>query len=846
MLSLTRWIYFLAPLLVGAATLSVSAQLLDPSFKSPVDMAAPGVVYLIGPPQTDGKRLIGGYFSCINSTPVGRLVRLEANGALDMAFSQNTGLYTTQAVRAKSLSTGQYLLGSSGGPLTVGGLTRIELLRLNADGTPDASFNAGTGPGPGGYLRDFETQPDGTIVAVGSFNSFSGQLAAGVVRLTPAGAVDPTFAVGGGISTAAGERALAVVIQTDGKILVGGRFATFNGQPANGLVRLNTNGSPDLTFSSPLNQTLARVEGLILQPDGKVLVYGLLPINSTTHPTPGILRILPSGELDPSFSAPTFLDAQVSTGGVFGPAVVLQPDGKLVVAGNFTAPGANHLVRLQANGDEDLSFRTGKGPSSAPTAIGLQPNGTVWVGGFFNDYNGIETPLVQLYGTGTRDTTFGALLQTNAYVQAMVRQPNGQVVIGGNFTVFNGLPVHRLARLLPDGTLDGSFTSAAGILPGAVTTLALQPDGKVLAGSIPGTFRFGTTGAPDPSFSAPYTTMRLALQADGRILIGGQFSVFDGSAVHNRLMRLTTAGAVDPTFARVETGIWTPNTTDVLLVQPDGRIVVGGTWLPPGQAPNTRVVRYLPTGMLDPAFTNTTAFTAATGMASTNTRVFALAMPPDGSLLAGGNFGAVNGMLQYGVARLLPTGAFDLAYGPSPLRSGSVLALTLQPNSRVLACGGIAATGPNGPLRCIIRLLNDGQLDSSFGPATTPNNDVTAVVMQPDGAILLTGAFSTIGGQSAVGVARIIATNVLHVSANRETIISVWPVPAHDVLHVTPDPSAHPLTSELRDITGRRVRFLALSNSLEFSFTVENLPSGVYFLQVNYLKGAVFRRVVLR
>ena len=121
----------------------------------------------------------------------------------------------------------------------------------------------------------------------------------------------------------------------------------------------------------------------------------------------------------------------------------------------------------------------------------------------------------------------------------MVRQPNGQLVIGGNFTVLGGQPVHRLARLMPDGTLDTSFTAAAGVLPGAVTSLALQADGKVLAGSIAGTFRFGTTGAPDPSFFAPYTTMRLALQADDRVLIGGQFSVFDGGILRSRLMRLT-------------------------------------------------------------------------------------------------------------------------------------------------------------------------------------------------------------------------------------------------------------------------------------------------------------------
>ena len=835
-------------LLATSMILPVSAQVLDPGFSSPTGLSAPGSVYLLGPAQADGKRLVGGFFSDANGTPVGRLVRLDASGVLDAAFSQNVGLYATQVIRAKALSGGQYLLGSSGGNLTAGGLTRAELLRLNANGTADASFNAGTGPGVGGSLLDFEVQADGAVVGVGAFSTFNGRPAAGVVRLTSSGAVDPTFSAGSGIGPAVGDRAMAVVIQPDGKILVGGRFATFNGQPANGLVRLNADGSLDPAFASPLNQPQARVEGLLLQPDGKVLAYGLLPVNSAAHPTPGIMRLFSSGSLDPSFSAPTFLDAQVSAGGSYGPAVVRQPDGKLVVTGGFTAPGANRLVRLNANGTVDPSFQSGTGPSSPPTTLGLQPNGNVWVGGFFNDYNGVETPLVQLSATGVADPAFNALLQVPGNVTALVRQADGRVVIGGNFTLINGQPVHRLARLLADGTLDAAYSAVTGVLPGAVTALALQADGNVLAGTIHGTFRYTPTGAPDPSFFAPYTTMRLALQADGRILLGGQFGVYDPSGVlHNRLVRVTNTGAVDPTFARVETGAWTSNTTDALLVQPDGRIVVGGTWLPPGQAATTRVVRYLPTGAFDPAFTTATAFTAANGVSSTGTRVFALAMPPDGSVLVGGNFGAVDGVLRYGVARLLPTGVPDASYGPSALRSGSVVALTVQPNGRVLVGGGITAMGPTGTLSRMVRLLDDGQLDGSFGPTTTPNNTVNAVVLQPDGAILLAGLFTTVGSQSAVGVARIVVANVLRVAAVADLPIrtAAWPVPAHHLLHVAPDPSAHPLTSALQDVTGRTVRFLNLSSTAEFTLNLENLPPGVYFLRVTYQNGTVARRIVL-
>lgn len=835
-------------LLLGLICNHAIAQVVDPYFIPPSGLYSPGIVYAISPPQSNGQRLFAGPFTRVNGITVNRLVRLDASGNLDLPFTQNVG-NATLANRIKSLSTGQYLLSSSTGTITAGNLTRTALLRLNKDGTADAAFNVGSGPGTGGSVRDFAVQSDGKVVVVGAFTSFNGTAAGGVVRLTTTGIVDATFSTGTGTGAASGDLALAALAQLDGKLVVGGRFATFNGQPANGLVRLNTDGTLDPSFTSPFDQSSTQVEGVLQQPDGKLLVYGSLSINSTLHPSPGIVRLLSSGSLDPSFSSPTFLDVRVSTGTVNGPAAVLQPDGRIIVAGGFTVAGANHLARLNTDGTQDMSFQTGVGPSASPYAISLQANGSLLVGGAFGAYDGVETPLVQLTGSGTRDPAFAPMVQSAGAVLSMVRQPDNQLIIGGNFTEINGQPVHRLARISETGMVDATFAAATGVLPASVNSLALQADGRVLAGSSQGTARFLPTGSPDASFSFSGNTTVLAVQADGRILIGGNFGITSGGVLYNRLIRLMSTGSVDPTFARTTTGTGVPNSTDALLIQPDGRIVVAGTFVPPGQTVAARLVRYGTTGSLDATFNNNIAFAAASGSTLTSPRIYALALQPDGKIVAGGGFGTVDGSTRVNLARFTTAGTLDQAFIlNAPLSAnGNVQSIAYQPNGRLLVAGGVSCTGPNGLLYGLIRVLSDGQLDNSFGPSVTPNNIVASVILQLDGGIMIAGAFTSVATQPAFGMARVAANNVLHVVTSNTNLarLQVWPNPAHDVAHITAATSLQLKQADLLDVTGRLVRRLELTSAKQGNFDLKNLTEGIYLLRVTTDNGSFTSRIAI-
>lgn len=832
--------------LLLALRLPAAAQALDPTFTVPTGLYKPGAVYTMGPQQADGKRIVGGTFTRVNNVAVGNLVRLDAAGTLDQAFAQNVGL-ARNTFRLKVLANGQYLVAPFESDLvTAGGLTRAGLLRLNADGTADASFNAGTGPANGSNyhdVRDFVAQPDGKILVGGSFSSFSGRAAGSLVRLQADGSLDPGFSIGTGFDGTVE----AICLQPDGKILVGGTFLNVNGQAGRSLVRLNANGSLDASFATNIH-TGSYVGSLLLQPDGKLLVTGVLGVGAIPA---SIIRLTANGSLDTGFTAPAFTNIYASN--YFDSNVLLQPDGKILFFGDFNAPGANHVVRLNPDASQDMSFASNGGPSDAPYTIGLQADGSVLIGGEFGSFNGTELNLGRLTDTGAADPTFAPKLQTAGTVKAMVRQADGQFVVGGDFTELSGQPVHRLARLSATGVPDAAYQAATSVLPGFVSTLALQADGKLLVGTTRGLRRVLPSGSLETgynTFAAAFYITSLALQADGKLLVGGNFSGTAAGAAYSNVARLATDGSFDPSFVRASSGnLGTPAVTTALLVQPDGRLVVASIFFTASQ-PSTapHVERYESTGALDAAFSSAPTFLNADGSRGYNNIINSLALQPDGKLLVGGHFGAVDGTTRPNLARLTDTGTLDFTFVPTNGLNGSVYSLALQPNGRVLVGGSFTTSGTYAYTN-LVRASATGPIDPSFANTANPNGSVNSQLVQPDGSIMVAGSFTTIGGQAAIGVARITAPNVLAVAAPTTLAAhtEAWPVPAHSVLHVAADASARPQAVELRDALGRLVLTQVLTaTATDVPLNLTALPAGVYLLRVQYAAGSVTRQVAVQ
>jgi uncharacterized delta-60 repeat protein len=435
-------------------------------------------------------------------------------------------------------------------------------------------------------VRSVAVQTDGMVLVGGDFTTFSGTPRNCIARLNSSGSVDGTFNPG----TAPSTNVHSVVVQTDGKVLVGGGFSILWGPTdRKALTRLNANGGVDSTFNAD-TRVNGSIDQLCVQPDGKVLVAGSFTFINGTNRS-GIARLNADGSLDGTFNPGS------GAGGVdpaYAPYnlvddVTVQPDGKVIMAGAFTTmngTGRSYVARLEANGSLDNTFdpvwNPTWGPNGPVKAIALQPDGKLLVAG------GVIGGLLRRSTNGSVDSMFTPWA-TGGYVLCLAVQPDGKILIGGYFTAVNGTNRNGIARLNTDGSLDGTFDPGSGVINESVYCIALQTDGKVLLGgsfnfvsggnlrriarlnpngSLDSTFNPGT-GANDHIFS-------VATQPDGKILLAGMFSTING-ITRNRIARLNADGSLDTTFDPV-TGPTSGNYNRVhsVVVQSDGKILAGG------------------------------------------------------------------------------------------------------------------------------------------------------------------------------------------------------------------------------------------------------------------------------
>ena len=348
-----------------------------------------------------------------------------------------------------------------------------------APGSLDPSFNTGTGATSGSsavaqFVEPIVLQPDGKIVIAGAFLFYNGVPRNRVARINADGTLDTSFNPGGG----ANNWVLCMALQPDGKILIGGLFTLYDGTPRSHIARLNSNGTLDSSFSAVVPNDVVR--SIIVQPDGKILIGGdFTAVNgfSRNH----IARLNDNGTLD-SFQPVSGSNGVVGT-------LTLQPDGKILVGGGFISFGGadnTRLVRLTSSGALDGTFNSATGLSLAPSQIVLQPDGKILVAGVFI---GTDTPfgkqgIARLETNGAADPTFDPGLGTEGNtIDAMALQPDSKIVIVGDFPTFNGTTVNRVTRLNSSGSVDSSFNSGDGANSVGFSVL-VQPDGKIVVGGL--------------------------------------------------------------------------------------------------------------------------------------------------------------------------------------------------------------------------------------------------------------------------------------------------------------------------------------------------------------------------
>jgi hypothetical protein len=215
------------------------------------------------------------------------------------------------------------------------------------------------------------------------------------------------------------------------------------------------------------------------------------------------------GDPDPSFIVAPVAGGFPTT--VF--ALAVQPDGGALLVGGFSkfdGVARTNRARVDASGNVDptfdshyLTFNAGRGPNQPVRTIAVQPDGKVLVGGNFTKWGTADRPgLVGLNASGDLDYSFNARM--TGTVAVVLAQPDARIITGGSFQGAGGVPRRGLARLKPDDSVDAGFQIGSGFgsqIPGVVVAaLALQPDGKVLVGgafvSVDGASRFRTCQSP--------------------------------------------------------------------------------------------------------------------------------------------------------------------------------------------------------------------------------------------------------------------------------------------------------------------------------------------------------------
>ncbi len=334
---------------------------------------------------------------------------------------------------------------------------------------------------------------------------------------------------------------------------------------------------------------------------------------------------------------------------------------------------------------------------------------------------------------GNIDPTFLSA-NVNGAVYAIALQSDGKVVIGGNFTQVNDSIANRITRLLPNGVLDGSFDSGSGA-DGAILNLAIQPNGKILAGGIfntlngsgSGLARLNADGSRDTNFgtgSLPYV-YALACHGSGSIYI----------ARDNQVRRLHSNGIIDTTFSLLippEGFGGFASSVDDFRVQPDGKILFGGNFYEVNGQSRFRLGRLIEDGTLDLSF--------IPDAAGSSTEVTAIGLRSDGKFYAAGRT----------LKRLEPEGTVDtnFAFPQSGLLFDCV---AVQQDGKPLVGGNFSDVGGR---QMFARFNNNGAVDPMFSGHV--NNFVEAIAVQPDGRILIGGAFTTVNGIPHLRIARLL------------------------------------------------------------------------------------------
>lgn len=547
-----------------------------------------------------------------------------------------------------------------------------------------------------------------------------------------------------------------VAMQADGKVLVGGRFFV-SGLGETCLIRVNANASVDLSFADLTWNPVAEIRCIAIRSDGKILIGGVFG-SSTSYPVFGHLALLNATGSTAPCSTPN------------GPvnSISVLADNTAIVAGEFSTLGGqtrHNIAKITANGIVVPSFG-----SSLFTCNGairctvIQPDGMIVVGGDFTYiYPSTRNRIARYNADGVLDSTFDPGPGADAAVRSVALGFNGRILLAGDFTTLRGLSEYSFGALGPTGDSANGFFTGTGP-NGPVHTVRARSDGRILlAGEFTeynGTLAYKHTrlllhGTIDGSFAnngASDIVRAISPLPDGSAFIAGQFLGVNG-VPRRHLAKLRPDGSVDPAFVpeHLDFDALGPDATSIsvedIAVDPTGGVLVAGlirhddgVFL----APDPRcVIRFHPNGDID------TTFRVRQVAFPTSPWFLDVEALPDGRVLATSQDGKV--------MRLLNNGALDSTFtvAAASMPNGTRrIRMHVCPDGQILVYGNFSNMAGSA-LNNVVRLNADGTLDQGFIQGTGFNGAMNNVVLRADGKVIASGSFTQYNGQAVGGLARL-------------------------------------------------------------------------------------------
>ncbi len=758
--------HFFTLLLVLVAFIANSQVTVDPTF-NPIDGGTSDFLGVRGPVnaqviQSDGKILIGGGMNMngYNNFIAGNLIRLNTDGSRDTTFGVANG--ANGIIRDIALQNdGKIVI--VGSFTAYAGVTVNRICRLNSNGSFDPSFNPGLGAtrnSSNALVNSIKILTDGKILIVGDFGTYNGFNVNGICRINSNGSYDNTFNSGGSGFGNFGLEVSVIEIQPDGKILVGGvANNTYNGINFKGLVRLNSDGSPDLSFN--LNSfNSSAVYTIKLRADNKIWVGGTNLYVGFTFNYVGILLLNSNGRNDATF-APT-----TGTGSNTTVYTITQVGtNKLFIGGEFASfngVARNRVALINTDGSLDA---TALSTSSFPTGSFVRSssldasNSIIYSGSFNNSISLRNNNIEKLTSSYSIDLTFNPSFGADATVKTFATQADGKIIIGGVFSRYNNIGRSRLARLTENGELDNTFTVGTG-LNNDVNEIAIQANGSIITvgnftnyntTNVNRIVRTDATGAIDASFATNIGTgangaiNTIALQTDGKIIIGGNFTSFNGNS-SNYIARLNANGTFDNTF-NIGNGAF--GLIRVVRIQTDGKILVGGDFQFFNGVTVGRVLRLNVDGTSDNTFN-------ATGVGA-NGSVYDIDIESDGGILIAGNFLTFNTVNKQRLVKVSSLGVVNSSFTFS---SGEweVYFAHIYGDGKILL-----GVGNGGSATALKRHNSNGSTDLTFPLSSAPSGSIfsNALILGDGNKLLIAGSFSSFNSVGRNRIARLTDASIV-------------------------------------------------------------------------------------